>query len=122
MKSRSNHTVSPSHYNFRYALLIISVLGYLCCPDRSDFNVPLGIFAFMLWGDHQFSHKQRIIYLLLVSLIGDALWIIFVGFIKWSLDENANEAAKSMHQLTRIVSIINVVYKIGLVIYATKKI
>jgi hypothetical protein len=82
-KSTSIHT---HHYNYRYALLFISVLGYLCCPDRSDFNVPLGIFAFILWGDHQFSHKPKIIYLLLLSLIGDILWIIFVGFIKWSLD------------------------------------
>ena len=76
----------------------------------------------MLWGDHQFSHKPRIIYLLLLSVVGDILWIIFVGFIKWSLDEHANEAAKAMHQLTRIVSILNVVYKIGLVIYSTQKI
>lgn len=110
------------HKNFRYALLFVSVLGYLCCPDRSDFNLPLGIFAFMMWGDQQFSHKHRIIYMLLFSLIGDLLWIIFVGFIKWNMDEHVNEAAKAMHQLTRIVSILNFLYKLGLIIYATQKI
>lgn len=121
MNKTKNRTESE-HYNYRYALLFVSVLGYLCCPDRSDFNVPFGIFAFMLWSDHQFSHKHRIIYLLMLSLIGDILWIIFVGFIKWGLDQHVNEAAKAMHQLTRIVSILNVVYKLGLIIYATQKI
>lgn len=33
-----------------------------------------------------------------------------------------NEAAKAMHQLTRIVSILNFFYKLALIIYATQKI
>jgi hypothetical protein len=87
MKKSSIYEYESRKYNnFRYALLMISVFAYLCCPDRSDFNLPLGIFSFILWADQQFSHKQRILYLLIVSLIGDALWLIFVGFIKWNQD------------------------------------
>jgi hypothetical protein len=60
--------------------------------------------------------------MLIISLGGDLLWILFISFIRWNKDDNLNEAAKDMHQLIRIISIINLVYKLVLVIYAVNKI
>jgi hypothetical protein len=60
--------------------------------------------------------------MLIISLGGDLLWILFISFIRWNKDDNLNEAAKDMHQLIRIISIINLVYKLVLVIYAINKV
>jgi hypothetical protein len=81
---------SEHHENFRYALLFISVPAYICCPDRSDFNLPLGVWAFLLWSDCQFPQKHRIIWMLIISLAGDLLWIFFISFIRWNKDDNLN--------------------------------
>jgi hypothetical protein len=60
--------------------------------------------------------------MLIISLGGDLLWILFISFIRWNKDDNLNEAAKDMHQLIRIISIVNLVYKLVLVIYAINKV
>jgi hypothetical protein len=60
--------------------------------------------------------------LLIISLVGDFLWIFFVGLIRWNQDANTSETNNQLHQLTRILSIVNIVYKIALIIYAVLKI
>lgn len=58
--------------NFRFFLLPISLIGFVCCLDRSDFNVPLGIFAFVLWNEAQFPKSIASCVVLLVSPRGPA--------------------------------------------------
>ena len=35
--------------NYRLCFIVVSLLGFICCLDRADYNLPLGIFAFILW-------------------------------------------------------------------------
>ena len=101
--------------NFRFFLLPISLIGFVCCLDRSDFNVPLGIFAFVLWNEAQFPQKHRILWVLLVSLLGDLLWILIISVIEWGQEDLQSNRLRGM---TQALSILNMVYKLCLVFYA----
>lgn len=35
--------------NFRFAFIGVAILGFVCCIDRSDYNVVLGLFSFIMW-------------------------------------------------------------------------
>ena len=101
--------------NFRYFLLGISLLGFLCCLDRSDFNVPLGLFGFLIWSEQNFPQKHRVIWMILFSLIGDLFWILIVSVAEWQQEDMQNNKLRGM---TQAMSIVNMVYKLGLVFYA----
>jgi hypothetical protein len=67
----------------KYNFILIGLLGFLCCPDRSDYNLPLGVFAFLLWGQTQFSQKHRILWLILLSVLADIIWLLVVSISFW---------------------------------------
>lgn len=101
--------------NFKYSFLLISLFGFMCSLYRSDYNVALGIFAYSLWAESQFPQKHRILWLLLASLIGDGLWLLLVSLGRWGEEPNQHE---SLRDLTRVVALMNLAYKMGLIVYA----
>lgn len=99
---------------FSYHFLAISLLAFLNCPDRSDFNLPLAIFAFLLWNHKPHFQKHRILWLLLFSIICDAVWILAVSVGEWMENTQGNR----LRGLTQALSIANLCYKVILLIYA----
>ena len=68
------------HYNF----LIVALIALLNCPDRNDYNLPLAIFAFLVWNyPYQRSQRHRVIWLMIFSELCDVLWILTVSVILW---------------------------------------
>lgn len=45
----NTYTRTMANENFRIFFLVISVLGFICCLDRADYNVALGVFGFVMW-------------------------------------------------------------------------
>lgn len=70
--------------NFRNCYVIVALLGFICCLDRADFNVPLGIFGFIMWKEVQFPQKHRILWITIFSIIADIFWIIVVSLAIWN--------------------------------------
>jgi hypothetical protein len=69
---------------FSYNFLAIALMAFLNCPDRSDFNLPLSIFAFILWNYKPYLQKHRILWIVLISIICDAVWILTVSIGEWN--------------------------------------
>jgi hypothetical protein len=67
------------HYNFP----IVALIAFLNCPDRSDYNLPLAIFAYLLWDFKPYFQKHRILWIILISVICDIIWVIGVSIIGW---------------------------------------
>jgi len=106
--------MKESHY-FVYNFLGVALLALLCCPDRNDYNLPLGVLAFLLWNyQYQRSQRHRILWLLLVSLIFDLVWILSIGVSQWGGFHIHNQ----LQGLTIVISSINMCYKLVLVIYS----
>ncbi len=99
---------------FSYHFLAIALLAFLNCPDRSDFNLPLSIFAFILWNHKTHFQKHRILWLLLFSIVCDAVWILVVSVGEWTENTQGNR----LRGLTQALSIVNLCYKAILLIYA----
>lgn len=99
---------------FSYHFLAIALLAFLNCPDRSDFNLPLSIFAFILWNHKPHFQKHRILWLLLFSIVCDAVWILVVSVGEWTENTQGNR----LRGLTQALSIVNLCYKAILLIYA----
>ena len=62
----------------------IAGIGFLCCFARSDFNLPLFLFIWMMWQDpnkvsfNQFQ-RVRMLFLMISTAIVDAFWIFYWG-------------------------------------------
>ena len=99
------------HYNF----LVVGFIALLNCPDRNDYNLPLAIFAYLIWNyPHQRSQRHRALWLLIFSEIFDVIWILSVSIGFWGSLNATNKLAG----MTQILSIINFCYKLILIIYA----
>lgn len=105
--------------NFRYWFLLVAALGLLCAPDRSDPNIVLGLFAFLMWTGTQFPHKHRILWMVLATILGDLLWILVVSVGTWGQHPEGNH---HLRVLTQVCSIMNLILKITLVVYSILKI
>lgn len=66
---------------FSYAFVGVALVAFLNCPDRNDYNLPLAIFAFFLWNSKPYNQKHRILWLLLLSVVCDAIWFLSVAVI-----------------------------------------
>lgn len=99
---------------FSYHFLAIALLAFLNCPDRSDFNLPLAIFAFILWNHKPYIQKHRILWIILASIICDAIWILSISIGQWNEISQGNE----LRGLTQALSIVNLCYKAIIFVYA----
>lgn len=100
---------------FRINFIIISILAFMNCPYRSDYNLPLAIFAFTMWSDVQFCQKHRILWLLIITMFTDIIWLLVVSVGEW------NDEGKSMtilRQFTQLLSLVNCLYKLVITVYA----
>jgi hypothetical protein len=68
---------------FKWLFLAISLLSFPNCNHRADYNLPLGLFFFLIWPQTspvkslpltQYTQKARVLYLLLLSNIADLVW------------------------------------------------
>lgn len=99
---------------FSYHFLAVALLAFLNCPDRSDYNLPLAIFAFLLWTYKPYHQKQRILWLVLASIICDGIWLLSVSIGEWTEKTQGND----LRGLTQAWSLVNLCYKLIIFIYA----
>ncbi len=92
----------------------MALLAFLNCPDRSDYNLPLAIFAFILWNHKPYNQKHRILWILLASIICDAIWLLAVSVAEWREKSEGNQ----LRGLTQVLSLINLCYKAIVFTYA----
>ena len=103
---------------FRFNFLIVALIAIMNCANRNDYNLPLGIFAFLIWNyPYERSQKHRIIWMFIFSIICDLLWFLIISVGEWGEVGGQN----SLKTLTQVLSIINFVYKIGIVVFAIVK-
>ena len=100
---------------FQYNFLIVGLIALLNCPDRNDYNLPLAIFAYLVWNyQYERSQRHRVIWLFILSLIFDLLWILTVSVAIWRNMTITNK----LEGLTQVLSIVNLCYKLIIIIYA----
>ena len=99
---------------FRYNFIAIALIAYINTPDRCDFNLPLAIWAFLLWNYRPQPQKHRILWVLLVSIFMDAAWLLAVSVGEWGQREHGNK----LNGLTQVLSLVNLCYKLIATIYA----
>jgi hypothetical protein len=93
----------------------VALIAFLNCPDRSDYNLPLALLAFLIWNHpYQRSQRHRILWLLVFSIICDLIWILGVSVGEWAEVGTKNK----LKGLTQLLSVVNCCYKLGLIIYA----
>lgn len=88
--------------------IVIIVLSILTYFERPDYNLPLFGFALLLWDHKEPQQKTRLWYLMVLSLITDAIWIIYWAAV-WNSYDNRE---KGICTFTLIVSIVEFVVKI----------
>ena len=68
----------------KYLFLIQAIIACFTCYARPDYNLPLFLFAYILWDIKEkltdnYVHKFRLTLIFLISLIVDLVWIIYWG-------------------------------------------
>lgn len=65
---------------YAYNYLVVALVALLNCPNRNDYNLPLGVLAYLLWNHpYQHSQKHRILWLVLFSLLTDLIWVLAIS-------------------------------------------
>jgi hypothetical protein len=96
--------------------LCLSGLAFFSCISRSDYNLPLFLFAWFMWQDHQKVKSSqiprvRILYLIVSTIFIDIIWILYWSSA-WN-HSNGNSWIDIMNHIVFVVSIIEVTLKIG---------
>ena len=98
------------HINKLFAVIIImSLFTYFA---RADYNLPLFVFAGILWDQKHPPQKVRIWYLMAFSIFVDLIWIIYWAIL-WS---NFQSKQSGLQQFSLMVSVGVFVVKIVTVI------
>ena len=91
-----------------------ALLGAIGCLGRSDYNLPVFLFAFIAW-NYLANQKSVVTCLFAFSLIVDVIWFFVIGWGTWSSDAYAKLAPweGGLHKVTKIVVAINFILKIA---------
>lgn len=100
---------------FAYNFVVVALLACLNCLNRNDYNLPLALLAFLIWNSEYKSQRQRLLWLLLVSIACDMICLLAISIGGWGELVSGNE----LRPLTQILSVVNFCYKLGIVSYAT---
>ena len=92
----------------------MALIALLNCPDRNDYNLPLAILAFLTWNFTHKSQRHRLLWLILASVICDAIWILAISIGAWGELSSGNQ----LRGLTQVLSVLNFCYKMGILVYA----
>ena len=91
--------------------LVCAGISILCCLARPDFNLPLFVFAWLIWKEGDEIQKFRVIILMVVTFIVDFIWLCYWGSA-WG-DENESGAWEAgVHHIVFAMSIINFIVKV----------
>lgn len=108
------------------AFLSISACAFLCCFSRSDYNLPLFLFAYLIWHEHQrviFTQAQRVrvLFLMVATSVVDIIWILYWGK-SWN-NSSDDTWMNVVHRVVFILSIIEIIAKIGTIVlvFSTEK-
>jgi heme/copper-type cytochrome/quinol oxidase subunit 2 len=118
MYNINNKYMSNDH--FANTFLWVSVVGLIGCLGRADYNVVVGLFGYLLWGETQFPQKHRVLWVLLWSILGDVLWLLLVSVLFANELQEQQEWSMNPHvrTLAQITSIVNLLSKMIMIFYA----
>jgi hypothetical protein len=97
------------------AVIVLSLLTYF---ERPDYNLPLFAFILLLWDNAYVKQKQRLWYLMAVSLVVDLIWIIYWASVWGSF----NNKEAGLTGFTIFVSVVEFIIKIIIVVLTFLKI
>ena len=100
----------------KYLFLVQAIIACFTCYARPDYNLPLFLFAYILWDAKEkltdnYVHKFRLTIMFIISLIVDLVWIIYWGCF-WGEDAFDNAWNSGLHTFVLLMSIINFVIKV----------
>ena len=73
--------------------LISAAIAIITCLQRADFNLPLFVFAWLVWTEldrviPKQSERPKLVALISVSLFADAAWLVYWG-TTWGAEDGA---------------------------------
>lgn len=92
--------------------LAIAGIAVLSCLARPDFNLPLFVFAWLVWTQADKGERLKVFILMAVTLLVDLIWLFYWGS-EWSGDTSLGAWERSVQHFALAMSVINFLLKIG---------
>ena len=104
----------------KYGFLGEAVIACFTCYARADYNLPLFLFAYILWDSKDklgdcYIHRFRLTLVFIFSSIIDLVWLIYWGSF-WGDDAFDNAWNSGLHTFVIVMSVINFILKLGIII------
>ncbi|CAG9323470.1 unnamed protein product [Blepharisma stoltei] len=99
------------------AFLIIAGISILCCLARPDFNLPLFVFAWLIWSEADKSQRIRVFYLMIITFIVDFIWLCYWGSV-WNNEIDSGNWESGVHHFVFALCVINFIIKLAAIVLA----
>ena len=108
----------------KYGFISSAIIACFTSYARADYNLPLFLFAFLLWDSKTqintcITHRSRLTLLFIFSSIIDLVWLIYWGSY-WGDDAFNNAEVSGLNSFVIVISVINFIIKlilIGLIVF-----
>ncbi|OMJ82040.1 hypothetical protein SteCoe_17367 [Stentor coeruleus] len=97
--------------------LVCAGISILCCLARPDFNLPLFVFAWMIWKEGDPTQKVRLIILMIITFVVDFIWLCYWGSA-WGDESESGGWEAGVHHFVFAMSIINFIVKLAAIVLA----
>lgn len=94
--------------------LVCAGTAILTCLARPDFNLPLFVFAWMIWKEGDEVQKFRLILLMALTFIVDFIWLCYWGSA-WSDENDSGSWESGIHHFVFAVSVIGFIVKVRVI-------
>lgn len=99
----------PNQKYVSYGFLTICLLSVFTNFGRSDFNLVIFAFAYILWEDTK--QRVRMYYMIVFSLLIDIIWTIYWSAY-WNQDVFSSAWSNGIHTFIIVLSIIIIILKV----------
>jgi len=93
--------------------LLCAGLATLSCLARPDFNLPLFVFAWLIWTEPEKEIRVKFWGLMVVTFLVDFIWLCYWGSA-WTGESGSWESG--IHHFVLAMSIINFLVKLGAIV------
>lgn len=95
-------------------------ISILSCLARPDFNLPLFVFAWLIWAQPEKvitiqTERVKVLMLIVVTFLVDFIWLCYWGSA-WSEDNLAETWERGVQHFVLVLSIINFLVKLGVIV------
>jgi len=103
----------------KYCFLVEAIIACFTCYSRADYNLPLFLFAYILWDQKDklndcMIHRFRMTLIFIFSAIIDLVWLIYWGAF-WGNEEFKRSWDSGLHTFVIVMSSINLALKVVII-------